>query len=392
MVKTRLPDVDLSTGSLTRTAETAPQIPPANPFRTTGSGEVWDDNLLNEPSRTVGSTPPSDHARTARTGEGDENTFNNRLDPRTADLAPPAKRLRTSSNTGPDEGEGDTTSVHFDPGLISFHLAVPRLHYLGASSGNLFAHLLPGGPGTIQQRFQVPNTRDHDGPTAECDGDRKLLDDLRAVLPPRDECDRLVRLFFSHNHPVYPVLHEPSIAGLIEALYASIATPITCALQHNGWPDTVVPFSYNGELAHVDDKDVTPISTTTAAAILLSVLSIASHVQARRRRFPADPQRYEGKAFALTSLALAEISLPSAQLVVLSVMHGFLSQHSGNSWVLIHLGMAYVVDLGLHRDSNDAERFSRVTFQMRRRTFFCLYRLDRYVTSSGRYLGVSNLR
>jgi hypothetical protein len=67
-------------------------------------------------------------------------------------------------------------------------------------------------------------------------------------------------------------------------------------------------------------------------------------------------------------------------------MHGFLSQHSGNSWVLIHLGMAYVVDLGLHRDSNDAERFSRVTFQMRRRTFFCLYRLDRYVTSSGQYL------
>ncbi|KAL2444243.1 hypothetical protein ABEF95_016068 [Exophiala dermatitidis] len=389
VVKTRLPDVDLSTGSLARTAETPAPIPPASLLRTTGSGEVGDDTTLNQLSRTAGSTAPAERVRTVGTGEGDETTLSNHLDPHPAGLAPPAKRLRTTSTgTGPDEGEGDSVSIQFDPGLISFHLAVPRLHYLGASSGNLFAHLLPGGPSTIQQRFQVPNTRDHDDPTAERDGDRKLLDDLRAVLPPRDECDRLVRLFFSHNHPVYPVLHEPSIVALIEALYASIATPNTCRLQHNGWPDTVVPFSYNGEVAHVDDKDVTPISTTTAAAILLSVLSIASYVQARRRRFPANPQRYEGKAFALTSLALAEISLPSTQLVVLSVMHGFLSQHSGNAWVLLHLGMAYAVDMGLHRDANPAERFSRVTVQMRRRTFFCLYRLDRFIGAiQGRPLG-----
>lgn len=367
VVKTRLPDVDLSAPSLATTTGEGASLPPTEHPQIISVGEVEEDATRNrfDPG-TAGSAPPARRARTSAADEAEEDATCDHLDP---DSTRPAKRQRLAAV---DEAEAVETPTRFDHGLISFHLAVPRLHYLGASSGNLFVHLLPGGTSPRQQDQVLTWIDRHDL------GSSKLIDDLRTLLPKRDECASLVRVFFSHNHPAYPVLHEPSFSRLIEALYASIDAPSTSSLQHNGWPDTVAAFSYNDELAHLDGKDVPPISITTAAALLFNVLSIASYVQAHRYRFAADPQRYGAKAFALTSSALAEISLPATQLTVLSVMQCFLSQHSGNSWVLLHLGMAYAVDLGLHCDAPDGSCFSRITYQMRRRTFFCLYRLDRY--------------
>lgn len=176
-------------------------------------------------------------------------------------------------------------------------------------------------------------------------------------------------------------MHWPSLYALVAALYASIETSPVLSLRHNGWPSHVAPFSYNGELAYVDGEQESPISFPTAAAVLLSILCASSYLQTHNVRFGPDPRRYDDKAFALTSAALAEISLPSVQLVVLSIIQGFLSQRSGNSWVLLTLGMAYAIDMGIHRDTSQSGHFSPLTLQIHRRSFFCLYRLERYVAN-----------
>lgn len=179
-------------------------------------------------------------------------------------------------------------------------------------------------------------------------------------------------------------MHWPSLYALVDAVYASIETSPVSPLGHNGWPVHVTAFSYNGELAHVGDEQVSPISLPTAAAILLSVLSTSSYLRAHNIRFGPDPRRYDDKAFALTSAVLAEISVSSVQLVVLSVIQGFLSQRSGNAWVLLTLGMSYAIDMGIHRDTSGSRNFSPLITQMRRRSFFCLYRLERYGNQEAR--------
>lgn len=333
-----------------------------------------------------------------------------------------AKRRRTTVSKPQDHGSQPPSSATslaelqpaaHDLGLISFNLCVPRLHYLGASSGSLFARLLRSDKADSAPASLSTASESSHGVVLSAEGGLRdesahtlaLIDELRAVcispgshslwnvlnvlsvqtLPKRDECDRLVRLFLFHYHPIYPIMHWPSLYALVAALYAGIEIVESApgssgpSLQPSGWPAHVAPFSYNGELAHLDGKEISPISLPTAAAILLSVLCASSYLQAHNVRFGPDPRRYDDKAFALTSAALADISVPSVQLVVLSVIQGFLSQRSGNSWVLLTLGMAYAVDMGLHRDTAEFGRFSPVVSQMRRRSFFCLYRLDRYV-------------
>ncbi|KAH8695479.1 hypothetical protein BGW36DRAFT_409056 [Talaromyces proteolyticus] len=309
---------------------------------------------------------------------------------------PPAKRRNTGTQAE-DDGSllVEAQPAAFDLGLISSNLCVPRLNYFGASSGSLFTRLLRSNKGGNHALSNLPTPTNlddsapldgvvppvHGGSCPEPARILALVDELRTILPPRDECDRLVRMFLFHYHPIYPILHWPSLYALVAALYSSIEPSSVSSLQANGWPAHVAPFSYNGELACVDSEDVSPISLPTAAAILLSVLSAASYLQAHNIRFGPDPRRYDDKAFALTSTALAEISLPSVQLVVLSVIQGFLSQRSGNSWVLLNLGMAYAIDMGIHRNTSLSGRFSVLTFQMRRRSFFCLYRLNRLISA-----------
>ncbi|KAK4505931.1 hypothetical protein PRZ48_003896 [Zasmidium cellare] len=273
-----------------------------------------------------------------------------------------------------------------DLGLVSLNVSNSRTHYLGASSGQFFVDLLQDDREThnqvagedesaessdVEEGFGVSGR----GPPSR--GNFAVLKKLQKVLPTQDECNRHVRLFFHHYHPEYPVFHQPTVYSLVAALYTSLHVPSADSLGPHGWPVDIAPFDYNGEAPDKDGRSMIATSPTTAAAQLFFILATAAHLQNHKHRFGSDPRPYEELAVQLMSRSLGDVSLESVQLIVLSILHGFISGKSGNPWVFLHLGMAYAVDLGLHRASQDSTRFSSEHIQMRRRVFFCLYTLDR---------------
>lgn len=188
---------------------------------------------------------------------------------------------------------------------------------------------------------------------------------------------RNVRLFFHHYHPDYPVLHQASVHSLVAALYSSFDINSPDDLGQNGWPIDTTIIDSNGQTLCNDSRKVKAISPTTAAAQVLYILATAAHLQNYKHQFGSDARPYEDLAVQLMSRSLGDVSLESIQLIVLSILHGFISGKGGNPWVFLHLGMAYAVDLGFHRAVQDASGLSREHRQMRRRVFFCLYTLDR---------------
>lgn len=290
-----------------------------------------------------------------------------------------------------------------DLGLVSLNVSNSRTHYLGASSGQFFVDLLQGDPDTPAQvagendsaeSSDIEDASGSAGTKAARRGNSAVLKRLQKVcwtsiatesrtktdgqiLPTQDECLRHVKSFFHHYHPDYPVLHQGSVYSLVTALFSSFDVTSPEGLSQNGWPTDMAAFEYNGQRPNSETNKSDTISTNTAAALLLYILATAAHLQNHKHRFGSDPRPYEDLALQLMSSSLGDVSLESVQLIVLSILHGFISGKGGNPWVFLHLGMAYAIGLGLHRAAQDTSCFSREHMQIRRRVFFCLYTLDR---------------
>lgn len=325
--------------------------------------------------------------------------------PKKPDVAP--RGAPTTPGTGEKRklsvanGEDDTCSVSrkarrmaLDLGLFSLNTNVSQARYLGSSSGSFFANLLPHeqhndfADGTPEPDTDVDVAPHQPGELQESSS-HTLFATLREVLPSRADCNHMVQLFFNYYHADYPVLHQPSFASLIDALYASQEAPKGCPLQHNGWPSNISTFPYNGTNGNMDGKSTITISVKAAATQLFFVLSIAADLQTRQKCFTADPRKFHAQALALFQLTLADVSIPSIQSVVLFILQSFLSPgEGGNIWVILHIVLAYAIDLGLHRSLPASSRLTETAAQMRRRTFFCLYVLDRSIsTTQGRPIG-----
>ena len=190
----------------------------------------------------------------------------------------------------------------------------------------------------------------------------------------------MVRKFFSFYHTDYPLLHQPSVFDLVDAIYASSLVPSDCQVQYNGWPTTVRPFRYNGETAQVPgQQESIAISLETGVTHLFFVLSIAAELQARKRRFAVNPKPFSNQAMLSLQHSVAEVSLSSVQSLVLYVLHSFLSEGSASIWVMLHIATSYAIDLGLQRiRSGNVARFSPIVMQLRRRVFLTVYTLERY--------------
>lgn len=311
--------------------------------------------------------------------------------------SPAAGSKRNRSSTA--DGDEDLSSVShkarrmaLDLGLFSLNTNLSQTHYLGSSSGSFFTSLLPSDQHVEHRDGSSEPESDAESvprrPTSPRDSSRALLSLLKQNLPTRTDCDRMIKLFYDYYHAAYPVLHQPSFAVLVDALYAAAEASSSCTLQHNGWPDSVRVFSYNGLVGHHKGKDTIAVPVRTAATQLFFVLSIAADLQTRKRIFSADPSRLHAQALASFQIAIAEVSLASVQSMILYVLHSFLTAESGNIWVILHIALAYAIDIGLHRNVSASERTTEMASQMRRRVFLSLYALDRYVsTAQGRPLG-----
>ncbi|KAH6708929.1 hypothetical protein BKA61DRAFT_696904 [Leptodontidium sp. MPI-SDFR-AT-0119] len=121
--------------------------------------------------------------------------------------------------------EQDTRSVALDLGLLSLNPESRQVHYLGSSSGSLFASLLEtkniGGSLFGNSRRDDPSAEFHGGNDGDNRIDMSQLEDVRKAvqslyeqlrkdLPSRSDCDVLLRRFFQYAHPNHPFLHRPS--------------------------------------------------------------------------------------------------------------------------------------------------------------------------------------
>lgn len=270
-----------------------------------------------------------------------------------------------------------------DLGLFSLNTSSSHAHYLGSSSGSFFANLLPNDDkeytSDVETDVEAVQTSE-DGQQSHHDyGD--LYKHLHDLLPARHDCDRMIRLFYNYYHADYPILHQPSFTSLVDGLYACAQAPSSSEIQHNGWPADLKVFEYNGTTTIVNGKPAIAIPVRTAATQLMLVLGIAADLQTRKRSFAADPAKFHSSAMSLFQISLAEISVASLQSIVLFVLESFLTANGQSVWVMIQIAMAYAIDLGLQRSTPARSRFPELVAHMRRRTFFCLYSLDRFVDS-----------
>jgi hypothetical protein len=177
-------------------------------------------------------------------------------------------------------------------------------------------------------------------------------------------------------HPNHPFLHRPSIEKIVDALYQCASSPSDTPIQYNGWPSNVEPFEYNGEECSGPGRLI-PISAHVAAFQLLITLSIGATVQIRNRKYSHNPGLFFNSAISLSKHVFGTISLPVLQAILLLIVHSLIDPEGCNVWMLTHIAMAQVVDLGIHREVGGSGKFSNIAVDMRRRVFFCVYSLDR---------------
>lgn len=164
---------------------------------------------------------------------------------------------------------------------------------------------------------------------------------------------------------------------MVDALYTCAATEPPFLLQHNGWPESVKAFEYNGEEHVSNGHKLIPVPVHVAAFELLLVLSIGATLQTRRRLYHHNPETFSNSAMSLSKYVFNSISLPSLQAILLLLVHSLVGPSGNDIWTLSHLAMAHSIDLGIHREVGDNLKLSKVAVETRRRVFFSVYAFDR---------------
>ncbi|KAF9636987.1 hypothetical protein BFW01_g7883 [Lasiodiplodia theobromae] len=365
IIRTRLPDVDLSAG------------PP----------------LLN--TETVSPAPPQEQSQP---------TIGQNRGVKRSHSAPGQEHGQSHSV------EQSARSMALHLGLLSLDVNSSQVHYLGSSSGSLFTPMLranqedpaslfpassnePSVDGSQADPFtvyeQIEESRLEQTHVAQI---HRLYAMLRTDLPSRRDCSHLTNMFFRHFHAEYPFLHRPTIECMTDALYHCSDVVDETSFQYNGWPASQQWFPCNGEDAqNLNNGKQIAISVFAAATQLFLILGISANLKTQKRDYQYDPTKFHEAAKAALDPAISKISLHALQIILLLVLRSFTSTERSNTWATVHLGMAFAVELGLHRDASSCDSFSEAAHQMRRRVFYCMYSLERRLSAiQGRPIGFSD--
>lgn len=110
------------------------------------------------------------------------------------------------------------------------------------------------------------------------------------------------------------------------------------------------------------------------------VLAVGSMAQSRSNQ---DDHYRNGVDFVSQALQLADRALQTGyvtqiQSLAMLTQYATLDPAHFDSWHLIGITCRAVVDLGFHQDPMNQSLADRVTLDMRRKTFYCVYTLDRF--------------
>ncbi|RFU28113.1 hypothetical protein B7463_g8221, partial [Scytalidium lignicola] len=308
------------------------------------------------------------------------------------------------------ESERDTTfsdearSVAVNFGMLSLNSDSRQTHYLGSSSGLLFARLI-GADGAVEgyshahtatnSTSSIPNPRSDSSsrqqvklPRPSPDFYDALYSTLKQDLPPQEDAKELLEEYIAQIHPEHPVLHLPSLLCAVEALYQCSTIGSEFSIGRNGWPNSIQPFAYNGEIDLVAEKEAIPISIEIAAFHVFMVFDLASIIRTHRRIYDYTPARFYRAAMSVSRECFAGTSMASLQCVLLLTVHSLTTPAQVNVWTMVHICMANCIDIGIHREFGDTTQLPAAYWNTRRFVFWSVYSLDRSVASiQGRPLG-----
>jgi hypothetical protein len=297
-------------------------------------------------------------------------------------------------------------SLSVNLGMLSLNSDSNQKHYLGSSSGRLFANLIGASPssnGSESYPAAVNETIIISTLAPEWPGAplaTQLLRQrycslhgiLRRELPPnKKEAQQLLHSYICWIHPDFPVLDPSSLLGGLDALYATFE----CSLDNDalplGWPSCAEPFRWNGRLMTPADPEKDTVPMPVVAFTTFMALNIAAIIRVRSRNYGHAPERFYRAATEFSQDCFSQISLPSIQALVTLIIHSMLTPAEINLWILLHIASAQCIELGIHREDeteiNNPED-GLVTRQIRRSIFYTIYTLDRWISAiQGRPLG-----
>ncbi|KAK0641669.1 fungal-specific transcription factor domain-containing protein [Cercophora newfieldiana] len=173
-----------------------------------------------------------------------------------------------------------------------------------------------------------------------------LPDPTTAKLPPKDTALSIVQFYMDNIYPLYPAFRRNHITSLLDELY----------------------------------KDPPQHLRSSESWAFWLVLAIGSAAQSRS----TDDQHYRnGVEFIARALPHADRALmpgyvSQLQALLLLTQYSMLDPAHFDSWHLIGFTCRAVIDLGFHQDPPQGQPPDDL--EMRRRTFYCIYALDRAIS------------
>lgn len=198
-------------------------------------------------------------------------------------------------------------------------------------------------------------------------------------MPAKDDAIVLLATYVRETHPDFPVLDPKGLFAALEALY-ECSTIEAENVFHNDWPSSVQDFRWNGQLPCPFNAAGKNVPLPVVAFIIFMIFNVAAIVKIRARNYEFSPARFYRAALKVSGDCFSQISVSSIQAIVVLIIHSILTPAEVNLWTLVHIAMAQVVELGLHREPQQADEGQKSVHQIHTFLFYVVYSLDRFVS------------
>jgi len=270
------------------------------------------------------------------------------------EVASPDHEIQETPRENGTVQQDQSTELRHEIGLISLSAGTdPR--YIGPSSGYSFARILLACATRRDRSIKQPlQSRPDVGDRFAFLRSENTPSEPPVLLPIDVEyAIKLSEAYFETAHIQTPFLHKPSHESLIRKVYEQEE------------PSPVDAFQVN------------------------MVLAISATILSRRLKLSLPGAGYCASAMKYFNKICIENSLRGLQCLLLLLVYTLISPSTGlNMWYLNYQCIAALLDLGLQRDIKSRRGISFLEQELRTRTFWSIYTLDRSVaTIMGRPVG-----
>lgn len=169
-------------------------------------------------------------------------------------------------------------------------------------------------------------------------------------LPPRYQATPLIQHWLNNVFLVLPIFEEASFYASVDAVY-------------------------NAEVRQPTAFDYWSVRMVLA----LSAISLS---QQRGDSHYFDAVGHVSAALEYAEDVLNPGFITTIQALVLLVEFAMMDPHHFDSWGLIGAASRAMVDIGMHQDPSKSHHSGKGRLELRRRVYWCVYALDRYVHAS----------